>query len=162
MTSPSALIAFGSSEHPRRRIVCAVPYIRGRQHGGTITPMHELSICQSLLSQVAEIAGNHGANAVERIVIEVGPLSGVEPELLAQAFAIARYGSCAAHAALSIERTAVTIRCAACGAHSRTAPNRLLCGVCGGYRTRVIAGDELRLRRVELRAPDTRSASAAA
>jgi hydrogenase nickel incorporation protein HypA/HybF len=112
--------------------------------------MHELSICQSLLSQVAEIAGIHGANAVARVVIEVGPLSGVEPKLLAQAFAIARSGSCAAHAVLSIEKTAVMISCTACGAHSRTAPNRLVCGVCGGYRTRIIAGDELRLRRVEL------------
>jgi Zn finger protein HypA/HybF involved in hydrogenase expression len=38
----------------------------------------------------------------------------------------------------------------------------LLCDTCGGYRTRIVAGDELRLRRVELRAPQVRSTSAAA
>lgn len=124
--------------------------------------VHELSICQSLLSQVTEIAGERGASAVERIVIEVGPLAGVEPALLAQAFAIASAGGCAAHATLSIETTQVTVSCIACGAQSHAAPNRLLCGVCGGYRTRIVAGDELRLRRVELRVSKPRPASAAA
>ena len=115
--------------------------------------VHELSICQSLLSQVAKIAGDHGANRVERIVIEVGPLAGVEPKLLAQAFSIASAGSCAGDAELSIETTVVSVSCRDCGAISPAAPNRLLCGVCGGYRTQIVAGDELRLRRVEMRAP---------
>lgn len=113
--------------------------------------MHELSICQALLSQVTEIAADRGASAVERIIVELGPLSGVEPALLAQAFTIARAASCAAHAALSIELTQVTVSCMSCGAHSQAVPNRLLCGICGGHRTRIVAGDELRLRRVELR-----------
>jgi hydrogenase nickel incorporation protein HypA/HybF len=124
--------------------------------------VHELSICQSLLSQVTVIAGDRGASAVERIVIEIGPLSGVEPALLVQAFAIASAASCAANATLSIETTQVTVSCIACGAQSQAAPNRLLCGVCGGYRTRIVAGDELRLRRVELRVPEPPPASAAA
>lgn len=112
--------------------------------------MHELSICQALLTQVAEIAGERGAVSVERIIIEVGPLSGVEPALLAQAFAVARAGGCASRAVLAIETSAVTVACMSCGAESRAAGNRLLCGACGGYRTRIVAGDELRLRRVEL------------
>jgi hydrogenase nickel incorporation protein HypA/HybF len=124
--------------------------------------MHELSICQSLLSQVAEIALNHGANTVERIVIEVGPLSGVEPQQLVRAFEFTRRGSCAAHAELAIETTQVIVSCMVCGAQSHTVSNRLLCGVCGGYRTRIAAGDELRLRRVELRAPERQAAPAAA
>ena len=123
--------------------------------------MHELSICQALLSQVTDIASDHGASVVERIIIEIGPLSGVEPTLLAQAFAFARVGSCAADAILSIETTAVTIRCMGCGAQSVTTPSRLLCGVCGGYRTQITAGDELRLRRVELQAPELQPAASA-
>jgi hydrogenase nickel incorporation protein HypA/HybF len=120
--------------------------------------VHELSICLSLLSQVTEIASDRGANAVERITIEVGPLSGVEPALLASAFAIARSGGCAAQAALLIESTTVIIGCVSCGAQSQPKPNRLVCAVCGGFRTRIVTGDELRLRRVELRMPESRSA----
>ncbi len=106
-----------------------------------------------------EIAANRGADAVERIVIEVGPLSGVEPKLLARAFDVLRAGSCAADAVLSIESPAVTIRCLACGAQSQTAPNRLVCTECGGYRSRIVTGDELHLRRVELRVPQPASAA---
>jgi hydrogenase nickel incorporation protein HypA/HybF len=120
--------------------------------------VHELSVCQALLGQVAEIAKRRGASAVERITIEVGPLSGIEPELLASAFAILRAGSCAAQALLSIESTRVSISCVGCGAQCPAEPNRLVCGVCGGFRTRIIAGDELRLRRLELRMPQSRSA----
>jgi hydrogenase nickel incorporation protein HypA/HybF len=113
-----------------------------------------------LLGQVAEIAKGRGASAVERIIIEVGPLSGIEPELLASAFGILRAGGCAAQALLSIEPTTVRISCVACGAQSPADPNRLVCAVCGGFRTRIITGDELRLRRLELRVPQPRSALA--
>jgi hydrogenase nickel incorporation protein HypA/HybF len=113
-----------------------------------------------LLGQVAEIAKRHGASAVERIIIEVGPLSGVEPELLTGAFAVLRVGGCAAQALLSIESTIVSISCVGCGAQSPAEPNRLVCAECGGFRTRIIAGDELRLRRLELRVPQSRSALA--
>jgi hydrogenase nickel incorporation protein HypA/HybF len=122
--------------------------------------VHELSVCQALLSQVAEIAAGRGARMVERITIEIGPLCGIEPGLLASVFAVARAGGCAAEAALSIESTPVTIRCVSCGAQSNPRPNRLVCAVCGGFHTRIVAGDELRLRRVELRMPESRLAPA--
>jgi hydrogenase nickel incorporation protein HypA/HybF len=115
--------------------------------------LHELSVCQALLAQVREIASGSGAAAVARIVIEVGPLSGIEPALLERAFAAMRAGSCAADAVLSIETPDVRIRCMTCDAQSQTSPNRLVCAVCGGFRTRIVAGDELRLRRVELNVP---------
>ncbi len=121
--------------------------------------MHELSICQALLSQLAEIVSGRGA--VARVVIEVGPLSGVEPVLLASAFEIMRAGSCAARAALVIESTAVEISCMRCCAQSQVAANRLICPACGGFRTRIVAGDELRLRRFELCIPEPQPASAA-
>jgi hydrogenase nickel incorporation protein HypA/HybF len=123
--------------------------------------VHELSVCQALLTQIADIAADRGASAVERVVIEIGPLCGVEPLLLGQAFAVLRAGGCAAAAELSIESTTVRIRCLSCGAESHTVPNRLVCAECGGYRTRIIAGDEMRLRRVELRVPEPRPASVA-
>jgi hydrogenase nickel incorporation protein HypA/HybF len=121
--------------------------------------VHELSVCQALLNQVAELAADRGADRVIRITIEVGPLSGVDPGLLASAFEIVRAGTCAAGAALSIEATAVEIACLSCAAKTRTAANRLVCAACGGYRTRVVTGEELRLRRVELHLPPQASAA---
>jgi hydrogenase nickel incorporation protein HypA/HybF len=98
-----------------------------------------------------EIARERRATAVVRITIECGALSGVEPVLLLDAFAVMRAGGIAATADLLILPTGVSIECRECGARAATSPNRLVCAACGGLRTRVIAGDELRLRDVELR-----------
>ena len=116
--------------------------------------MHELSVCQALLAQVREIANAHGAIGVRQITVAVGPLSGVEPALLAGAFHMARAGSCAAQAELIFEQPPVRVRCEECGADSRCAANRLLCAECGGYRTRLLSGDELCLLRIELSCAD--------
>jgi hydrogenase nickel incorporation protein HypA/HybF len=113
-----------------------------------------------MLTQVAEIAAGRGASVVERITIEVGPLSGVEPALLASAFLVLRTRGCAAEATLMIESTPVTVSCLTCGGQSQTSPNHLVCGFCGGFRTRIVAGDELRLRRIELRVADLQLAAA--
>lgn len=100
--------------------------------------------------QVEAIARQRGAETVVAITVEIGPLSGVDPAQLRSAFAVMRTGSGSAAAELLIETAAVEVRCLACGVDSQTLVNRLVCRACGGFRTRVIAGDELRLRRVEL------------
>jgi hydrogenase nickel incorporation protein HypA/HybF len=109
-----------------------------------------MSICQALLLQVDAIARQRGAETVVAITVEIGPLSGVDAAQLRSAFAVMRTGSGSAAAELLFETAAVEVRCLACGVDSATLVNRLVCRACGGFRTRVIAGDELRLRRVEL------------
>ena len=112
--------------------------------------MHELSVCLSLLQQVEQISRERNATSVTRIVLSVGPLSGVEPDLLRHAYPLAVAGTVAADAALVIESADVVVRCSQCDSETTVAPNRLLCGGCGDYRTRVISGDELTLMSVEL------------
>lgn len=112
--------------------------------------MHELSVCMSLLDQVRKIANERGAGKVTRIELRVGPLSGVEPDLLRQAYPLAAAGSIAADAELVIENADIVVSCSQCGAESDAKPNRLLCASCGDFRTNVISGDEMILQRVEL------------
>lgn len=112
--------------------------------------MHELAVCQSLMTQVEQIAQRENAASVTRILLSVGPLSGVEPQLLADAFPIAAAGSVAAGAKLDIESPAIRVSCATCGAESDASVNRLLCGSCGDFRTRLISGDEMLLMSLEL------------
>lgn len=113
--------------------------------------MHELSVCLSLLQQVEKIARERNAGAIDRIVIKLGPLSGIEPELLRKAYPLAAIGTVASHAELIIDDAAVVVRCSACGAESQVPSNRLLCAQCGDFRTRLVSGDEMILQRVELR-----------
>lgn len=111
--------------------------------------MHELAVCQALLEQVERAARAAGAATVARVVLRVGPLSGVEPALLARAFEVARAGGIAAAAELRVEPAPVRVRCRECRAEHDVPPNRLLCPGCGSWRTELRAGDELVLQRLE-------------
>lgn len=112
--------------------------------------MHELSVCLSLVQQVDAIARERNAARVTRITLSIGPLSGVEPDLLEHAYPLASAGTVAAEAELVIESAEVVVRCSECESETTVTPNKLLCGSCGDFRTRVISGDELTLMRVEL------------
>ena len=111
--------------------------------------MHELAVCQALIAQVEVIAAERAAR-VSKVHISIGPLSGVEAQLIADAYPVASAGTSAAGSDLAIEQAAVRVRCRSCTAESGVAPNRLLCGNCGSWQTDIIAGDECFLLRVEL------------
>jgi hydrogenase nickel incorporation protein HypA/HybF len=112
--------------------------------------MHELSICQSLLIQVAQLAKDHQAQQVAQIVVQIGPLSGIVPELLAQAFTIARADTVAHSAELILEILPVRVRCLLCGAETQVVDaNRLICAHCGDWQTQLISGDEMLLTKIE-------------
>lgn len=112
--------------------------------------MHELAICQALMEQVEKIALEEHADHVVAIHLGIGPLSGVEPRLLEQAFFIARAGTVATDAELLIESMNVRVSCSECGQLSDALPSRLVCGHCGDWRTKLVSGDELELRHVDL------------
>jgi hydrogenase nickel incorporation protein HypA/HybF len=112
--------------------------------------MHELSVCLSLLQQVDTIARERGATRVTSIELKIGPLSGVEADLLRNAYPLAAAGTVAQDAELRISEASIRVRCNTCGVESEAAANRLLCGSCGDFRTTVISGDEMILQSVEL------------
>lgn len=112
--------------------------------------MHELSVCQDLLMQVTALAAQHQAQGVSLIIVQMGPLCGVVPELLEQAFTIAKVATVAEPAELILEILPVRVRCQRCGAESEVIPNCLICKTCGNWQTQLIGGDEMLLARVEL------------
>jgi hydrogenase nickel incorporation protein HypA/HybF len=112
--------------------------------------MHELAICQSLMEQVESIAQERDACSVTSIVIGMGPLAGVEVQLLKNAYPIASAGTVAQDAELVIEHLPIKVKCTQCGSESDALPNKLTCKQCGDWRTTLISGDELMLMSVEL------------
>lgn len=124
--------------------------------------MHELSICLALLDQVKAIAAEQSARRVSLIELHIGPLSGVEPQLLAQAYPLAAAGTVAEQARLRIDSTPVRVRCRDCGAESTASANRLICQRCDSYRTDLLSGDELLLAKLELEVDNGKSSDSGA
>jgi hydrogenase nickel incorporation protein HypA/HybF len=112
--------------------------------------MHELSVCLSLLEEVKRVARENNAGSVTRIIVRIGPLSGVEPDLLRNAYPIAAAGTLAENAEFEIEAAGIVVSCSQCGRESDAAANRLLCAHCGDYRTNLVSGDEMVLQSLEL------------
>jgi hydrogenase nickel incorporation protein HypA/HybF len=116
--------------------------------------MHELAICQALLDEVERVALAHHAERIFGVHIRCGALAGVEPELLHRAYEVARAGTLADGAALTIEDSPVRVYCPRCKREGPAPAQRLVCSTCGEWRTEVVAGDELVLMSVDLIAAD--------
>lgn len=112
--------------------------------------MHELAVAQALVEQVEAVIREHDATAASLIRVRIGPLAGVVPELLENAFPLVAAGSRMEHARLEFTEAPIRVRCGTCGAESAATMNRLVCGDCGDWRTRILSGDELLLESVEL------------
>lgn len=125
--------------------------------------MHEFSLVRSLLEQVDEIVvSNHGRSAKE-IHVEIGPLSGVEPLLVKEAFeqlAGSRIRETSIRiltnsaTTLVINEVPLTASCDSCHAEFELSGFRFLCPNCGSRETRILRGDEFRLVSVTVDVPD--------
>ncbi|MDH5484693.1 MAG: hydrogenase maturation nickel metallochaperone HypA [Gammaproteobacteria bacterium] len=112
--------------------------------------MHELSICQSMLKQVCDVARQYHAPHVHSVRIQLGPLSGIEADLLKQVFPIASSGTLADGAELLIQTMPVRVLCKHCNAAFDVQINQLGCPVCGDTHTQLVSGDEMILDSVQL------------
>ena len=116
--------------------------------------MHETALVRSLLVQVEYLLHEHGGASVERIVVEIGPLSGVEPLLVRGAFEqFAPLTSTVATADLQIEETSLAAECNRCQSEFEIPAFQFVCPACGSTAVRVIRGDEFRLLSVDIAVP---------
>jgi hydrogenase nickel incorporation protein HypA/HybF len=108
--------------------------------------MHELAIAQEILAIAAE---RTGGVQVSRIVVEIGRLCAVVPDALRFCFDLATEGTVAEGARLEIVETPGLARCRACGADVVLERPFGRCA-CGGTDLEWLAGEELRIREVEI------------
>ena len=115
--------------------------------------MHEQSLVRSLLKQVEQLRIQNDAVTVDAITVEVGPLSGVEPELIQDAYAqlVGSYFPSNPH--LEVQTINLQIRCRNCQKESAVEKITLQCPVCLSTSVQVIRGDEFRLIDVSMQVP---------
>ena len=103
--------------------------------------MHEMSLIRSLLTQVRELAKEHGGGIVREIRVQVGPLSGVEPSLLASAWTHLRGAAELGEATLDVEQVLLEAACRTCDNVFHPVRFCFRCPKCGGTETDVVRGD---------------------
>ena len=111
--------------------------------------MHEQSLIKSLLTKVDAIRRQHDAEHVTEVRVEVGPLSGVEPLLLTNAFEQFAPASTAIGATLVIDEVSLLARCDLCSCEFELSDFIFRCPTCNG-NVKVLRGDEVQLVSVSL------------
>ncbi len=112
--------------------------------------MHEMSLTESVVEIAVETAKREGARQVRRVIVDIGALSCVEPEALLFCFAAVSAGTIAEGAELEIARIPGAGWCNDCGKTVPLDERYGPCPECGGFRVRMTAGDEMRVREIEV------------
>ncbi len=114
--------------------------------------MHEYALVQDLVGQVESLARRRGAAAVHRVVVSIGELSGVDPELFRTAYDTFRAGTICAPAPLELRAVAARWSCPA-SAPETPRGAILTCPGCALPARLAPGGDELRLETIEMEVP---------
>ena len=108
--------------------------------------MHEMSLAEGILQIVEDAAGNQGFRRVTEVRLEIGALSGVEPEALTFCLDVVLRGSVADSARVELERLPGQGFCLACGETVAVAALYDACPKCGSYQVQATGGTEMRVK----------------
>jgi hydrogenase nickel incorporation protein HypA/HybF len=112
--------------------------------------MHEMALAESVIQIVEATARRNAAVAVRAVWLEIGRLSHVEPEALRFAFDVVKRNGLAHGARLEIVATDGAAWCMKCSRTVALARLGDACPSCGSYQLQVSAGDEMRVKEIEI------------
>ena len=112
--------------------------------------MHEYSIVQSLLEQCEQNAIANNATKVKKVVVKIGVMSGVEPDLLQTAFETFKEGTICEGCKYIQNIQKIKIKCLECDNVSELETNEYACPKCKSVKLDVLDGEDMFLMQLEL------------
>lgn len=112
--------------------------------------MHEMSLCEGIVQILENEAGIQHYQRVKTVWLEVGDLAGVEIAALEFSFDIVCRGTLAEGSRLEIVRLPATAWCLHCEREVIIKQRMAPCPECGGYQLQVTAGEDLRIKELEV------------
>jgi hydrogenase nickel incorporation protein HypA/HybF len=107
--------------------------------------VHERTLVQSLLRQAEKISAENGSTLISEITVEIGPLAGVDIELVRIAFE-----EMANSIRLNIVEVCLVLECRDCGEKMAQKSLIFRCSRCLSARVLVVSGDCFILRSIVL------------
>ncbi|MDY0117330.1 MAG: hydrogenase/urease nickel incorporation protein HypA [Sulfurimonadaceae bacterium] len=112
--------------------------------------MHEYSIVQSLIDTCEAHAKENNAKRVTKVVLKIGVMSGIEPQLLQTAFDTFKEETICHDAELVLNVQKVLVMCKTCHKESTLEKFEYLCGHCKSIELDIVDGEEMYLMQLEL------------
>lgn len=110
--------------------------------------MHELGILNAMVHTVEDVVQEEGAETVEKIVIEVGELSGVVPHYLEECWPAARYKTSMEKTELVVEVVPGIVKCRECSRVFDAMDSDMQCPGCGGRDMEILSGNDLMIKEI--------------
>ncbi len=112
--------------------------------------MHELSLTEDLYQIIKQKVATDGFTCVNKVMLEVGELSHVQADAMMFCFESVMKGTIVEPAELEIVTIAGQGECTNCGSISSLHHYYDPCTTCGAFGLRVIAGDRVRIKALEV------------
>lgn len=111
--------------------------------------MHEVSICQNIITAVEDEFSGQLEN-IREVHLKVGLLSCVQPDFLKDVYKIMTTDSELQHSVLSFERIDITAACEQCNKNFTVQNYMFVCPHCNTPSNKIIEGDELIIDKIIL------------
>ena len=112
--------------------------------------MHEMSLMQDVLGIIEDAAREKKVGRVKAVWLEIGALSGVDPQAMNFCFDAVMQGSVADGADLVILQKPGRAWCMKCGKQVEVSARYDPCPVCGSLQLQVTGGTEMRVKELEV------------
>ena len=118
--------------------------------GKGLGEMHELSLAEAINNTIKELCSRSEWTRVRRVVLKVGYMRQVDPELLSFAFDVVAKETISEGAELSVLELPVVFKCNACGQENSSENTAFLCPNCGSTNVELLSGMELTIESMEV------------
>lgn len=112
--------------------------------------MHEMALCEGVIEIIEREAEQQKFSKVRAVWLEIGALSHVEPEAMRFCFSAVARDTIAAEARFEIVGVPGAAWCMSCAKTVPLTQRYEPCPDCGGHQLQVTAGDELRVKELEV------------
>lgn len=116
--------------------------------------MHERTLVAALVRQIERIAAEHDSKRVTAVTVSVGEFSGVEPDLLHDAFTELTAATVAQDSEFTLNRVALEAQCEGCGAQFAVRKFCFECPACQSRRVVAVRGEDFILDTVTMEHDD--------
>lgn len=112
--------------------------------------MHEMSIAMNVVEIADSFAKEKNASKVISVTLDIGELSGVQADAVLFCYEACALGHLAQGSRLDINNIKARALCADCGEEFFPDNPIFVCPKCEGLSVKLIAGDELKVREMEI------------
>jgi len=112
--------------------------------------MHELSLAEKINNTIKNLCERSDWTRVRRIVLKVGHMRQVDPELLSFAFDVVAKGTVSEGAEISVLELPIVFMCHSCGKETGSEETVFACAKCGGTNVELRSGMELNIESMEV------------